>query len=217
MMLDLERRGCHNIDLVSPTHVGPQVLGATTIAAERGLGIPLLYNSNGYDSVEMLRLFDGVADIYLPDLKYGSDEAARELSGVGDYVTHARAALLEMHRQVGDAVFDDDGVVTRGMIVRLLVLPDDMAGLYDSLTFIAEEIGTGVWLSIMSQYYPTHKARGHERIGRSITGAEYAAVLDWVDRLGFENYWAQGHESVHLFRPDFETDDVFEGNAASDE
>ena len=217
MMLDLQERGCHNIDLVSPTHVGPQILEAVAIAAERGLSIPLLYNSNGYDSVDMLRLFDGVVDIYLPDLKYGYDEAAQELSGVKDYTTHAHAALKEMYRQVGDVVFDDTGVVRRGLIVRLLVLPDDLAGMYESLSFIADELSTDVWLSIMSQYYPTYKARNHGRMNRSITGEEYRTVLEWGDRLGFENYWAQGHASVDVFRPDFRRDDVFEGNNPADE
>jgi len=210
MMLRLQERGCHNIDLVSPTHVGPQVLEAIARAAERGLDIPIMYNSNGYDSLEMLRLFDGVADIYLPDLKYSNDEAARAVSGVSGYVGRARAALREMYRQVGDVVFDRNGVITRGVVVRILVLPDDLAGVYESLCFIAEELSTRVQLSIMSQYYPTHKAVGHKQLGRGITPRQYAAALDWADRLGFENHYAQGMESVRLYRPDFDTSDVFD-------
>jgi putative pyruvate formate lyase activating enzyme len=215
-MLDLQAKGCHNIDLVSPTHVGPQVLESIAIAADRGLNIPILYNSNAYDSVEMLRLFDGIADIYLPDLKYSVEACGRELSGVTAYPETARAAIREMHRQVGTARSDDDDVVTRGLIVRLLVLPSDMAGLRDTLEFIADEIGTDTWLSIMSQYHPTHKAISHPVVGRAVSGREYADVLKWVDELGFENFWAQGHESAHLYFPDFDDDEVFEGNAPDD-
>jgi len=210
MMLRLQAEGAHNIDLVSPTHVGPQVLEAVAIAAERGLSIPILYNSNGYDRIEMLRLFDGVADIYLPDLKYGYPEPARELSGAADYVEHARAAVREMYRQVGDVVEDERGVVQRGLIIRLLVLPDDLAGMYESLCFIAEELSTSVRLSVMSQYYPTHRAIGHPKAGRRITPQEYRTVLQWVDRLGFEDVWAQDLAAAEVCRPDFSADGIFD-------
>lgn len=216
MMLRLEDAGCHNIDLVSPTHVGPQVLEAIAHAAERGLTIPILYNSNGYDTVEMLRFFDGVADIYLPDLKYSDNRVAEMVSGVSEYVPHARAALKEMYRQVGEVRFDEDGVVERGLIVRILVLPDDLAGVYESLCFIAEELSPNVWLSIMSQYYPAHKAIGHKQLGRPITPREYRTVLEWVDRLGFENFYAQRMESVELCRPDFKRKDVFDFDGVRD-
>jgi len=210
MMVRLQGEGCHNIDLVSPSHVAPQVLEAIARAAEQGLSIPILYNSNGYDSVDMLRLFDGVADIYLPDLKYGDDSTGTWASSVDNYVEHAHAALKEMYRQVGDVEFDNNGIVRRGLIVRILVLPDDLARVYDSLVFLAEEISTRVWLSIMSQYYPTHRAVGHPSLGRSITPKEYETVLEWVDRLGFENFYAQGMDSVEVCRPDFEKDGVFD-------
>ncbi len=210
MMLRLQGEGCHNIDLVSPSHVAPQVLEAIAHAVEKGLTIPILYNSNGYDSLEMLRLFEGVADIYLPDLKYGDNSIGTWASGVDNYVEHAHDALKEMYRQVGDVVFDDNGIIRRGLIVRILVLPDDLARVYDSLVFLAEELSPRVWLSIMSQYYPTHRAVGHVQFGRSITRKEYETVLEWVDRLGFENFYAQGMESVEVCRPDFEKDGVFD-------
>jgi putative pyruvate formate lyase activating enzyme len=210
MMLRLQGEGCHNIDLVSPSHVAPHVLEAIAHAVEQGLSIPILYNSNGYDSMEMLRLFDGVVNIYLPDLKYGDDAPGTWASGVSDYVEHAHIALREMYRQVGDCEFDDNGIVTRGLIVRILVLPDDLARVYDSLYFIAEELSPRVWLSIMSQFYPTHKAVGHPQLGRGITPLEYETVLQWVDRLGFENFYAQEMESVAVCRPDFERDGVFD-------
>ncbi|HNZ39823.1 MAG TPA: radical SAM protein [Candidatus Latescibacteria bacterium] len=209
-MVRLQGEGCHNIDLVSPSHVAPQVLEAIARGAEQGLSIPILYNSNGYDSLDMLRLFDGVVDIYLPDLKYGDDSTGTWASSVDNYVEHAHAALKEMYRQVGDVEFDNNGVVRRGMIVRILVLPDDLARIYDSLVFLAEEISTRVWLSVMSQYYPTHRAVGHPKLGRSITPKEYETVLEWVDRLGFENFYAQGMDSVEVCRPDFEKDSVFD-------
>ena len=209
-MLRLQGEGCHNIDLVSPSHVAPQVLEAIAYAVEKGLTIPFLYNSNGYDSLDMLHLFDGVADIYLPDLKYGDDSTGTWASSVDDYVEHAHAALKEMYRQVGDVQSDDNGIVRRGLIVRILVLPDDLARVYDSLVFVAEELSTRVWLSIMSQYYPTHRSVGHAQLGRSIAAREYETVLEWLDRLGFENFYAQGMESVETCRPDFEKDGVFD-------
>jgi len=210
MMLRLQGECCHNIDLVSPSHVAPQVLEAIAYAVEKGLTIPILYNSNGYDSLEMLRLFEGVADIYLPDLKYGDNSIGTWASGVDNYVEHAHDALREMYRQVGDVVFDDNGIIRRGLIVRILVLPDDLARVYDSLVFLAEELSPRVWLSIMSQYYPTHRAVGHVQFGRSVTRKEYETVLEWVDRLGFENFYAQGLESMEVCRPDFEKSDVFD-------
>jgi len=191
MMLALQRHGCHNIDLVSPTHVGPQVLEAIAVAANSGLSIPIIYNSNGYDSLEMLSLYDGVADIYLPDMKYGRTDRTEELSGVSDYVRHSRAAVKEMYQQVGDVVSDRNGVVERGLITRLLVLPDDLAGLQETLEFVADELSTHVTLSIMSQYHPAHRADSYRGLHRRLSREEYEDALKLTKRLGFENVWKQ--------------------------
>src|SRR5258708_9420115 len=129
MMLELQERGCHNIGFVSPTHFAPQIVRAIAIAVKRGLRLPLIYNTNAYDSVEVLRLLDGIFDIYLPDLKYSDDAVAHEYSKIPHYVASARAAIAEMHRQLGDAaVYDDRGLLRRGLVIRLLGLPNDMAG-----------------------------------------------------------------------------------------
>jgi putative pyruvate formate lyase activating enzyme len=156
MMLRLQNRGCHNINFVSPSHVVPQILRAVTIAADHGLNVPLVYNSGGYDSVDTLRLLDGVIDIYMPDAKYGRDEVALELSGVRDYTTHMQAALIEMHRQVGDLVIRD-GLAVRGMIIRHLVLPENLANSEIVMKFIAEKISRNSYVNIMAQYRPAWK------------------------------------------------------------
>ncbi len=153
MMLRLERQGCHNINFVTPSHVVPQILDALVIAAEQGLSVPLVYNSGGYDSVETLRLLDGVVDIYMPDAKYGSNAIASILSHAPDYVEVMKAALKEMHRQVDDLVVRD-GIAVCGMIIRHLVLPGNLAGSADVLRFIAEEISPDSYLNIMPQYRP---------------------------------------------------------------
>src|SRR6266481_2335331 len=137
MMLELQARRCHNIGFVSPTHFVPQMARAILIAAEKGLRLPIVYNTNAYDSVEVLKLLDGIVDIYLPDLKYANSDAGFQYSKVRDYATHARAAIKEMHRQVGDKlVFNAEGLLHRGLLIRLLVLPNDMAGIAENLTWI---------------------------------------------------------------------------------
>jgi putative pyruvate formate lyase activating enzyme len=154
MMLDLQDRGCHNINLVSPTHVVPFILDALLIAVENGLTIPLIYNTGGYDAVETLRLLDGVVDIYMPDMKYSDAETALQLSGVEDYPGVNRAAVREMHRQVGDLAVNDDGNAERGLLVRHLVLPDGLAGTEETVQFLALEISVSTYLNIMAQYHP---------------------------------------------------------------
>src|SRR5438552_17165328 len=159
MMLKLQERGCHNIDFVSPTHFAPQMARAILIAAERGLRLPIVYNTNAYDSVEVLRLLDGIVDVYLPDLKYAEDEAGFLYSKVRSYASVSRAAIAEMHRQMGsELVYDDDGLLKRGMVIRLLVLPNDIGGVRDSLSWIRDELSPGVAVSLMAQYYPTNVA-----------------------------------------------------------
>jgi putative pyruvate formate lyase activating enzyme len=192
MMLELQDRTCHNINLVTPTHFVPQILSALAIAAARGLRLPLLYNSSGYETVETLRLLDGVVDIYLPDAKYGDDAVARRLSGFRGYVSANRAALLEMYRQVGDdLLLDEEGCAFRGLIVRHMILPQGLAGTHQVLAWIANELSPSVHVSLMAQYFPAHKAVGDPVLGRKINSAEYIDALEAFDALGFEHGWRQ--------------------------
>jgi putative pyruvate formate lyase activating enzyme len=158
MMLGLQAAGCENINLVSPSHVVPQILAAVAEAAEAGLRLPLVYNSGGYDHVHTLGLLKGVIDIYMPDMKYTDDAVGRQLSGVDDYVARNRAAVLEMHRQVGDLRLDERGVAVRGLLVRHLVLPDGLSGTADVAHFLANEISPDTYINVMDQYRPAHRA-----------------------------------------------------------
>ena len=198
---------CHNINVVSPTHFVPQIVEALCLAANRGLRLPLVYNTNAYDSVETLRMLDGIVDVYLPDIKYSSTRVAAQLSGAGDYVDVARAAIVEMCRQVGtDLILDEEGAVARGLIVRHLVLPGSLAGSEDSLKWLAQEVSTEVTLSIMSQYYPAHRALGMAILSRRVNRQEYGAVVRIAQELGFDHIWAQQAEASGNYRPDFSRD-----------
>lgn len=194
MMLELQRRGCHNINFVTPTHFAAQILAATDYAAARGLRIPLVYNTGGYETVETLRLLEGVIDIWLPDAKYDNDEVARRLSGFKDYVAYNRAALREMFRQVGDElVLDEAGIARRGMIIRHLVLPAGLAGTAGVLRWIATELSPRVHISLMDQYFPAYKAVNDPVLGRKITPDEYDAALEAFEAAGLEHGWWQDH------------------------
>jgi putative pyruvate formate lyase activating enzyme len=207
IFLELQEQGCHNINWVSPTHFAPQLAKALLIAAERGLRLPVVYNTNCYDSVEVLRLLDGVVDVYLPDLKYSDDEAGREYSKVTEYVRHSRACLKEMYRQTGDClIYDGEGLLRRGLVVRLLVLPNDIAGIQNSLAWIRSELSPKVAVSLMAQYFPTNKV-GLERyplISRKIRWSEWAEAIEHMEMLGMEEGWMQDFdEASEYYRPDF--------------
>lgn len=192
MMLELQARGCHNINLVTPTHFVPQILAALAIAVDGGLHLPLVYNSSGYEVVETLRLLDGIVDLYLPDAKYADDEVARRLSGFRGYVEANRAALKEMFRQVGaQLLLDANGLALRGMIIRHMVLPQGLAGTQEVLVWIASELSPAVHISLLSQYFPAHKAVGDPVLGRKITAEEYFEALAAFDALGLERGWRQ--------------------------
>jgi len=194
MMLELQRRGCHNINFVTPTHFAAQILAATDYAAARGLRIPLVYNTSGYETVETLRLLEGVIDIWLPDAKYDDDAVARRLSGFKDYVAHNRAALREIFRQVGDElILDEAGIARRGMIIRHLVLPDGLAGTAGVLRWIATELSPRVHISLMDQYFPAYQAVNDPALGRKITPEEYDAALEAFEAAGLERGWLQDH------------------------
>ncbi|OPY54996.1 MAG: Radical SAM superfamily protein [Methanosaeta sp. PtaU1.Bin112] len=184
MMLDLQERGCHNINFVTPTHVVPQILEALVLAREAGLALPLVYNSGGYDSVETLRLLDGIFDIYMPDAKYGSDGPALLYSSSPGYTAVMKAAIREMHRQVGDLVIDKDGIARRGLLVRHLVLPEDAAGSAEIIRFLSEEISTQTYLNIMDQYRPEYHACRFPELCRPINRQEYARALQMAAKAG---------------------------------
>ncbi|HWW75121.1 MAG TPA: radical SAM protein [Pyrinomonadaceae bacterium] len=208
MMLELQSRGCHNINFVSPTHFAPQVARAVLIAAGRGLNVPVVYNTNAYDSVEVLRLLEGVVGVYLPDLKYADSAEGYAYSKVPDYAEHARAALKEMYRQTGDElVFAEDGTLVRGLVVRLLVLPNDIAGVRESLEWIRDELSPRVAISLMAQYYATNRAATDERytlLSRRITESEWWRAVSLLDSLGMEEGWMQEYDGAsHYYRPDF--------------
>lgn len=177
MMLALQARGCHNINLVTPSHVVPQILSAVRIAALRGLRIPLVYNTSAYDSLETLSLLDGVIDIYMPDFKFWEPAVARRFTRAEDYPAKARAAIKEMHRQVGDLILDDRGVALRGLLVRHLVLPQGLAGTAPIMQFLAHDISTQTYVNIMQQYRPYGKARSMAGIHRPVTSGEFAQAI----------------------------------------
>jgi putative pyruvate formate lyase activating enzyme len=197
---DLE---CHNINLVSPSHFVPQIVEAVHEAVRGGLCIPLVYNTNAYDSVSALKMLDGVIDIYLPDIKYSSDKWARHFSRSKGYVTASRSAIMEMYRQVGNLVTDESGVAQRGLIVRHLILPNDMSGSIQSLGWLADNISRDVTVSIMSQYYPCHNASQEPLLARKITSEEYHAVVTCVEKMGLENGWLQQMDATENYLPDF--------------
>jgi putative pyruvate formate lyase activating enzyme len=184
MMLELERLGCHNVNLVTPSHVVAQVLEALLLAARRGLSLPLVYNTGGYDSPEALALLDGAVDVYMPDMKYGDSALARRHSHVRGYVEANRAAVREMHRQVGDLVLDARGLARRGLLVRHLVLPNGIAGTEEVLRFLAEKISPRTYVNLMDQYRPCYRAGEHPELDRRPTPAELAGALAAARRLG---------------------------------
>ena len=183
MMLGLQRAGCHNVNLVSPTIHVPEILAALPYAIDGGLRVPLVYNTGGYDSIEELRLLDGVVDVYMPDIKYSDERTAGRYSIVKGYFETAKAAVREMHRQVGDLVVEG-GVALRGLVIRHLVLPQDLAGSEEVMRFIAEEVSRDSYVNVMAQYRPEHKALRHPELSRRLTADEYRGALASARRHG---------------------------------
>ena len=184
MMLELESQGCHNINLVSPTHVAAQITGAVLIAGKRGLKLPIVYNTGGYDSIQSLKLLDGIIDIYMPDMKYSQPDVGERLSGVPDYPAANQLAVKEMFQQVGDLTLTTQGIAERGLLIRHLVLPGDLAGSKEILKFIAEELSQNTYLNIMDQYRPSYLAHRHREVNRRITLDEYQEVVEEAKKLG---------------------------------
>ncbi len=195
VMMDLQGQGCHNINLVTPTHQVPMIIGALVLAAGKGLHIPLVYNCGGYESLEALAILDGIIDIYMPDFKYADNVPAEKYSDAPDYPEVAKAVIREMYRQVGDLVFDKFGVAQRGLLVRHLVLPGDMAGTGEVVRFIAGEISENTYINIMDQYHPCGKASGFPPLDRRITPGEFREALDEALRAGLrriDGLWRPG-------------------------
>ncbi len=186
VMLDLQRNGCHNINFVTPSHVVPQILEALPVAIENGLRVPLVYNCGGYERVAALRLLDGIVDIYMPDFKFWEPDVSEQLCGARDYAERACAALIEMHRQVGDLQLDGKGVAVRGLLVRHLVMPCGLAGSRPVLNFLATQISRNTYVNIMDQYRPCGGAVGKPRLGRQITLDEYEEALQIAEEVGLK-------------------------------
>jgi len=180
----LQSVGCHNINFVSPSHIIPQILAGIDLAAQSGLHILLVYNTGGYDSLAMLSMLDGVVDIYMPDMKYGDEPTARKYSRIRNYPNINQQAVFEMKRQVGDLKLDNQGIAYRGLLVRHLVLPNNLAGSEAILRFLAEKVSKQVYLNIMAQYHPAHLAGYYPELNRRIKPEEYQAVVAIARRLG---------------------------------
>jgi putative pyruvate formate lyase activating enzyme len=212
MMLELQSRGCHNVNFVSPTHFAPQMARSILLAARKGLRLPIVYNTNAYDAVSVLQLLDGIVDIYLPDLKYADDESGYLYSKVSGYKEFSRLALKEMYRQTGDElVFDENGLLRRGLVVRLLVLPNDIGSIAESIEWIRDELSPRVAISLMAQYYPTHQAESNKRyvlLSRRIRETEWLKATAALEKLGVTEGWVQEFDgAAYYYRPDFDDAD----------
>jgi len=206
MLFLQDELGCHNINFVSPSHFVPQIVRAVLEAVPLGLRLPLVYNTSSYDSVATLRELDGIMSIYLADLRYASNKWGRRFSKAPDYVERARAAIREMYRQVGNLVVDEENIARKGLIVRHLILPNGIAGSRDSLGWLVGEVSPRVTVSLMSQYFPAHRAPRLPLLSRTITAEEYNEVVELVEELGIENGWLQGMGASGNYLPDFSGD-----------
>lgn len=188
IMLGLQRMGCHNINLVSPSHVVPQLLEAILLASQNGLNLTIVYNCGGYDSVETLKLLDGVIDIYMPDMKYADEMIAKKYSRVPNYPSMNQAAVLEMYRQVGDLVMDENGIAVKGLLVRHLILPNGSAGTEKVIHFLAEKVSRNVYLNLMDQYWPAYQAIRYPEINRRINRSEMKKAIDIARKMGLQRF-----------------------------
>jgi len=199
MMVELQRMGCHNINFVSPTHYVPQILKAIPFAVEKGLSVPLVYNTGGYDSVQTLKLLEGVFDIYMPDFKYSDSKVAQEYSQASDYPSIAKLALKEIHRQVGNLLLDERGIALRGILVRHLIFPQGLAGTKEVMHFLASEISENTYVNIMDQYYPCGKIPHDSPLGRRITQEEFNEAVEAAKKEGITRL--DKREIFRLIRP----------------
>ncbi len=186
VMIYLQNLGCHNINLVTPTHQVPQIIKAIYIARENGMRVPIVYNSGGYEALETLKILDGIIDIYMPDFKYVDDKLAEKYSKVKNYAFHAKQAIKEMHRQVGDLIINEEGIALRGLLVRHLVLPNNIAGTEEVVKFIAEEISKNTYINIMDQYRPCWHADEYPELNRRITNKEFNDAINISLKYGLK-------------------------------
>lgn len=215
-MLKLQAGSCHNINFVSPTIWIPQIVKALSIARKKGLAVPTVFNTGGYDNPQLIKMLNGAVDIYMPDARYSSSSMAEKYSGIKDYVKYNRQSLKEMYNQVGGLKLDPNGIAKKGLLVRLLVMPDNIGGIRETLDFIKNELSTDVYLSIMAQYHPVYKARNYPELHRRITAAEYSEIAKYAEKIGFNFGWTQDYiflnDEEDLFMPDFKDKNVFKYN-----
>lgn len=190
-ILKLQRLGAHNINFVTPTHYLPQILAAVWLAIPQGFALPIVWNTSGYEKIDALHLLDGIVDVYLPDMKYGHDTPAFEISHIKEYCTINGNAIKEMFRQVGHLKVNNEMIAVKGLIIRHLVLPNRLAGTRQILGWIAENIGIETHVSLMRQYFPAHKALAMQGIDRKINDQEYEEAYELLEKFGFENGWVQ--------------------------
>jgi len=209
IMLKLQGQKAHNINLVSPTHYAPQIMEALSIARGRGLKLPVVYNTGGYDSLELIKMLQGKVDIYMPDFKYFEDEKAGKYSGAGNYVEVAQAGITEMFRQVGNIKLNDDGVAVSGLLVRHLVLPNSLSDSEKVINFLAS-LSKDLWVSIMSQYNPKYNNGKHPELARKLNTDEYRMIVDHAQAAGLHNLYLQEIESSDNYLPDFSRNHPFE-------
>ncbi|MEE9910545.1 MAG: radical SAM protein [Deltaproteobacteria bacterium] len=209
IMLDLQKSGCHNVEPVTPTPQAPLIMEALCLARAQGLTIPFVYNCGGYENPDVIRLLDGMVDIYLPDFKYGLEADALLFSDAPGYPDLAMQSIKEMLRQVGDDLKTEDGVAVQGLIIRHLVLPGRLENSRKALRRLKDEISTNVPISLMSQYTPTQRVQSHPQLGRRITGAEYEQIVDYALDLGFDHLFIQEVSDDDL-TPDFNRENPFE-------
>lgn len=206
---ELRDRDAHNINLVSPTPYIPQIAAAIRTAKGKGINIPFVYNTNAYESADVLAQLDGLIDVYLPDFKYWYESVGRKLSNAPRYPEAAKATIIEMKRQVGDLTLEN-GLAVRGLLIRLLVLPGNLAGTRSVLRWIKDSVGSQTHISIMSQYYPLHRAHEYPMLARAITKEEYDEVINFAVNEGFENIFGQEMDSAPLYVPDFRKKEPFQ-------
>lgn len=198
-MLQLQEAGVHNINLVTPTHVMPQILKSLLIAARKGLNIPLLYNTSGYELAQVIKMLDGIVDIYMPDMRYADEECAKKYSQAPDYPKNNRESVKEMHRQVGIARINEEGFIEKGLIIRHLVLPCGISGTQETMEFISRELSPETYVSLMSQYMPYYKAHKFGELSRRLTETEYDQAQETMAKYGLANGWIQESYGLERF------------------
>lgn len=209
LFINQQNKGVHNISLVSPTQYLVQIEQAITIAKQNGLNIPVIYNSNGYESVEELKFLEGLIDVYLPDLKYAEDDLGKKYSGVNDYFEKASKAILQMYSQVGAPIFDGDGIIKKGLIIRHLILPGQLENSKKVLQWIRANLPNDIYISLMGQYTPMYKAYDYPELSRRLYKREYDEIIDYFFEIGLENGFAQELSSAKkVYTPKFNLDGV---------